>query len=170
MHAGNDPKPLPPPVKLCREMVDAMGGADSDMYRRFRSLACEAYNILRKSAPLLLSLAHLMAGSSIPDIRAAPETALLKLQARSPCCMPPARAAGRLSIFRAAPGLVAVLSGHVSVTEEVCLLMCCRTEGRAVPWHVFAHGSAAAMSVVWSCPCLPLAGDLVIRQNSLVLS
>lgn len=67
-------------MKLCREMVDAMGGADSEAYRRFRSLAAEAYNILRKSAPLLLSLAHLMAGSSIPDIHAAPEKALLKLQ------------------------------------------------------------------------------------------
>ncbi|KAK9813719.1 hypothetical protein WJX73_005251 [Symbiochloris irregularis] len=77
---GTDPKPFPPPVKLCGEMVDAMGGADSPAYRRFCSLACEAYNILRKSASLLLSLAHLMAGSSIPDIHAAPETALLKLQ------------------------------------------------------------------------------------------
>ena len=27
--AGRDPKPFPPPMKLCKEMVDAMGGADS---------------------------------------------------------------------------------------------------------------------------------------------
>ena len=49
--AGRDPKPWPPPFKLNREMVDAMGGADSEPYRRFRAYACEAYNILRKHAP-----------------------------------------------------------------------------------------------------------------------
>ena len=51
MSAGRDPKPWPPPFKLNREMVDAMGGADSEPYRRFRAYACEAYNILRKRAP-----------------------------------------------------------------------------------------------------------------------
>ncbi|KAK9832006.1 hypothetical protein WJX81_007953 [Elliptochloris bilobata] len=77
---GRDPKPWPPPFKLNREMVDAMGGADSEPYRRFRAYACEAYNILRKSASLILSLFHLMAGSTIPDIRTDPEKAMLKLQ------------------------------------------------------------------------------------------
>lgn len=77
---GRDPKPFPPPMKLCKEMVDAMGGADSAHYRRFRTLCCEAYNILRKSAGLILSLVHLMAGASITDIRPDPEKALLKLQ------------------------------------------------------------------------------------------
>ena len=27
-----DPKPFPPPMKLCKEMVEAMGGADSKLY------------------------------------------------------------------------------------------------------------------------------------------
>ena len=109
--AGRDPKPFPPPVKLCREMVDAMGGADSEAYRRFRSLTCEAYNILRKSAPLLLTLAHLMAGSSIPDIHAAPETALLKLQVtlcpslHSPRSGLPCHAAWSNTLAGAASGL-----------------------------------------------------------------
>ena len=70
-------------MKLCKEMVDAMGGADSAHYRRFRTLCCEAYNILRKSAGLILSLVHLMAGASITDIRPDPEKALLKLQVRT---------------------------------------------------------------------------------------
>ncbi len=52
--AGRDPKPWPPPFKLNREMVDAMGGADSEPYRRFRAYACEAYNILRKRAPAMI--------------------------------------------------------------------------------------------------------------------
>lgn len=51
---GNDPKPFPPPMKLCKEMIEAMGGADSALYVRFRMLACEAYNILRKNADLIL--------------------------------------------------------------------------------------------------------------------
>ncbi|KAK9811578.1 hypothetical protein WJX72_006428 [[Myrmecia] bisecta] len=77
---GRDPKPFPPPMKLCKEMVDAMGGAESDHYRQFRTYCCEAYNILRKSATLILSLFHLMAGASIPDVRYDPEKAMLKLQ------------------------------------------------------------------------------------------
>lgn len=70
-------------MKLNKEMVDAMGGADSDQHRKFRTLACEAYNILRKSASLLVSLFHLMAGASVPDVRADPEKTMLKLQVAS---------------------------------------------------------------------------------------
>ena len=57
-----------------------MGGQGSDAYVRFRTYACEAYNILRKSADLILSLFHLMAGASIEAIRQDPEKAILKLQ------------------------------------------------------------------------------------------
>jgi len=57
-----------------------MGGQGSDSYVRFRTYACEAYNILRKSADLILSLFHLMAGASIEAIRQDPEKAILKLQ------------------------------------------------------------------------------------------
>jgi phosphatidylinositol kinase/protein kinase (PI-3 family) len=64
-------------------MVEAMGGAESELYRAFCAHACEAYNILRKSASLILSLFHLMAGAAIPDIRSDPEKAMLKLQART---------------------------------------------------------------------------------------
>ncbi|EFJ45030.1 hypothetical protein VOLCADRAFT_40672, partial [Volvox carteri f. nagariensis] len=77
---GNDPKPFPPPMKLCKEMIEAMGGQGSEYYKQFRMFACEAYNILRKRADLILSLFHLMAGASIEAIRADPEKAILKLQ------------------------------------------------------------------------------------------
>ncbi|GAB4839778.1 hypothetical protein Ancab_020488 [Ancistrocladus abbreviatus] len=77
---GRDPKPFPPPMKLCKEMVEAMGGADSQYYTRFKSYCCEAYNILRKSSNLILNLFHLMAGSNIPDIASDPEKGILKLQ------------------------------------------------------------------------------------------
>ncbi|KAK6931044.1 Phosphatidylinositol 3-/4-kinase, catalytic domain [Dillenia turbinata] len=76
---GRDPKPFPPPMKLCKEMVEAMGGAESQYYTRFKSYCCEAYNILRKSSNLILNLFHLMAGSNIPDIASDPEKGILKI-------------------------------------------------------------------------------------------
>lgn len=78
-------------MKLNREMIDAMGGSESDHYRKFRTLACEAYNILRKSASLLVSLFHLMAGASIPDVQSDPEKAILKLQVSPNLCPSPVR-------------------------------------------------------------------------------
>ncbi|KAI4384298.1 hypothetical protein MLD38_002471 [Melastoma candidum] len=77
---GRDPKPFPPPMKLCKEMVEAMGGTESQYYTRFKTYCCEAYNILRKSSNLILNLFHLMAGSNIPDIASDPEKGILKLQ------------------------------------------------------------------------------------------
>ena len=53
---GRDPKPFPPPMKLCKEMVEAMGGADSKLYNRFRLACCEGFNILRASSNLILNL------------------------------------------------------------------------------------------------------------------
>tara|TARA_B110001452_G_scaffold69368_1_gene55955 strand:+ start:2512 stop:3222 length:711 start_codon:yes stop_codon:yes gene_type:complete len=63
--AGRDPKPFPPPMKLCKEMVEAMGGADSKHYVRFRLLCCEAFNILRASSNLILNLLMLMVDANI---------------------------------------------------------------------------------------------------------
>lgn len=69
-----------------QEMVEAMGGQDSQYYGQFRMYACEAYNILRKNSDLILSLFHLMAGASIEAIRVDPEKAVLKLQVRPQGC------------------------------------------------------------------------------------
>lgn len=90
-------------------MVEAMGGSDSPYYRHFRTYCCEAYNILRKSATLILSLFHLMAGAAIPDVRQDPEKAMLKLQVPLPAvqpapacvraCMQPALGASMPAVF-----------------------------------------------------------------------
>ena len=37
---GKDPKPRPPPMKFCKEMVEAMGGANSSHYAEFRNYCC----------------------------------------------------------------------------------------------------------------------------------
>jgi len=65
---GRDPKPFPPQVKVCREMVEAMGGAQSSHYQRFSALCFTAFTILRKSANLILNLVTLMADANIPDL------------------------------------------------------------------------------------------------------
>lgn len=65
---GRDPKPLPPAFRLTKEMVDGMGGTDSKEYKQFCSLACQAFNTLRKSAGLVLNLLHLMSDAGIEDL------------------------------------------------------------------------------------------------------
>lgn len=65
---GRDPKPLPPAFRLTREMVDGMGGTESSEYRHFCSLACQAFNALRKSSTLVLNLLHLMSDANIDDL------------------------------------------------------------------------------------------------------
>jgi phosphatidylinositol 3-kinase len=77
---GNDPKPFPPPMKLCKEMVDAMGGASSSHYNKFKTLCCTAFIILRKSSNLILNLFTLMADSNISNIKLDPEKAVFKVQ------------------------------------------------------------------------------------------
>ncbi|KAH7884554.1 putative atypical/PIKK/PI3K protein kinase [Phlebopus sp. FC_14] len=66
---GRDPKPFPPPVKVCKEMVDGMGGAQSTHYARFKNFCFTAFTILRKSANLILNLVALMVDANIPDIK-----------------------------------------------------------------------------------------------------
>ncbi|KAH7106460.1 phosphatidylinositol 3-kinase [Auriculariales sp. MPI-PUGE-AT-0066] len=66
---GRDPKPFPPQVKVCREMVEAMGGNQSSHYTRFCALCFTAFSILRKSANLILNLVALMADANIPDLQ-----------------------------------------------------------------------------------------------------
>jgi len=75
---GRDPKPYPPPMKLCGEMIAAMGGEASNDFTLFKQLCVEAYNTLRKNANLILNLISLMADSNISDI--ASEKSLLLIQ------------------------------------------------------------------------------------------
>jgi phosphatidylinositol 3-kinase len=66
---GRDPKLYPPPVKVCPEMIDAMGGNQSSEFIRFQNLCFIAYTILRKNANLILNLVTLMVDANIPDIK-----------------------------------------------------------------------------------------------------
>lgn len=77
---GADPKLLPPPFKLTKEMVEGMGGLESVHYLRFKTYCCQAYNWLRKSADLILNLLSLMVDAGIEELTNDPETTLQKVQ------------------------------------------------------------------------------------------
>lgn len=53
---GRDPKPLPPPMKLSKEMVEAMGGVNSEHYQQFRKLCYTAFLHLRRYGLIFLQV------------------------------------------------------------------------------------------------------------------
>ncbi|XP_017786866.1 PREDICTED: phosphatidylinositol 3-kinase catalytic subunit type 3 isoform X2 [Nicrophorus vespilloides] len=77
---GRDPKPLPPPMKLSREMVEGMGGINSDHYQEFKKQCYTAFLHLRRHANLMLNLFSLMVDASVPDIALEPDKAVRKVQ------------------------------------------------------------------------------------------
>ncbi|OBZ85899.1 Phosphatidylinositol 3-kinase catalytic subunit type 3 [Choanephora cucurbitarum] len=77
---GRDPKPFPPPMKLCKEMIEAMGGANSPHYAQFQQYCYTAFTTLRRNANLILNLFSLMVDANITDIKNEPEKAVMKVQ------------------------------------------------------------------------------------------
>lgn len=78
---GKDPKPYPPPFRLTKEMAEAMGYPDGANYtQKFKTKCCQAFNCLRKHAPLLLNLMSLMKDAGIEHLEE--ESALSKFQDR----------------------------------------------------------------------------------------
>lgn len=69
-------------MKLCKDMVDGMGGAKSAHYTAFKQYCFTAYTTLRKSSNLILNLFALMVDANIPDIKLEPDKAVLKVQER----------------------------------------------------------------------------------------
>ncbi|KAK2624842.1 hypothetical protein QTJ16_006035 [Diplocarpon rosae] len=79
---GRDPKPFAPAMKLCKEMVDGMGGSSSEHYAQFKQYCFTAYTTLRKSSNLILNLFSLMVDANIPDIKIEPDKVVLKVKER----------------------------------------------------------------------------------------
>ncbi|XP_037069735.1 LOW QUALITY PROTEIN: phosphatidylinositol 3-kinase catalytic subunit type 3-like, partial [Pollicipes pollicipes] len=77
---GRDPKPLPPPMKLSKEMVEAMGGVNSEHYQTFRKQCYTAFLHLRRHADVILHLFSLMVDANIPDIALEPDKTVRKVQ------------------------------------------------------------------------------------------
>lgn len=76
---GRDPKPMPPPMKLTSEMVQAMGGVKSKQFMEFVQHVDSAYRILRRHSNVLLNLFSLMLDAGIPDIASEPDKAIFKV-------------------------------------------------------------------------------------------
>ncbi|KAJ3424797.1 phosphatidylinositol 3-kinase catalytic subunit type [Anaeramoeba flamelloides] len=77
---GHDPKPFPPPMKLCKEMIVLMGGMKSQEFQMFKILCGSAFKILRQHASLFVNLFALMIESNIPDLEKDPLNSILKMQ------------------------------------------------------------------------------------------
>ncbi|XP_044287161.1 phosphatidylinositol 3-kinase catalytic subunit type 3 isoform X7 [Varanus komodoensis] len=77
---GRDPKPLPPPMKLNKEMVEGMGGTQSEQYQEFRKQCYTAFLHLRRYSNLILNLFSLMVDANIPDIALEPDKTVKKPQ------------------------------------------------------------------------------------------
>jgi phosphatidylinositol 3-kinase len=65
---GKDPKPMPPPIKLCKEMVQCMGGKDSKNFADFQQKCVNAYWVLRENARVIVNMFYLMIDSGIPEL------------------------------------------------------------------------------------------------------
>jgi phosphatidylinositol 3-kinase len=63
---GRDPKPMPPAFRLTQSMVDGFGGEEG--FRKFKRLCGQVYNLLRRSAGLVINLLHLSKEGSVPDL------------------------------------------------------------------------------------------------------
>ena len=73
---GRDPKPFAPLIKLCKEMVEGLGGAASPQFAQFKQYCFTAYSTLRKNSSLVLNLFSLMVQSSVQDVRLVEEQGL----------------------------------------------------------------------------------------------
>ncbi|SBS92793.1 phosphatidylinositol 3-kinase, putative [Plasmodium ovale curtisi] len=77
---GEDPKPFSPPMKLCKEMIEAMGGAHSLGYEQFLKKCCLAYKYLRYHSKLIIYLLDAMSESGLKDMKMNPEVCVQKVQ------------------------------------------------------------------------------------------
>ena len=65
---GRDPKPMPPPIKLCKEMVECMGGKGSKNFLDFQQKCVNADWVLRENARVIVNMFYLMIDSGIPEL------------------------------------------------------------------------------------------------------
>ncbi|KAF5919129.1 hypothetical protein HPG69_003767 [Diceros bicornis minor] len=67
-------------MKLNKEMVEGMGGTQSEQYQEFRKQCYTAFLHLRRYSNLILNLFSLMVDANIPDIALEPDKTVKKVQ------------------------------------------------------------------------------------------
>ena len=70
---GKDPKPFPPAIRINKEMIEGMGGLESEEYKSFLLYAVQVYNVLRKHSNFIINLFTLMVDGGIGNIESEPE-------------------------------------------------------------------------------------------------
>ncbi|XP_043371388.1 phosphatidylinositol 3-kinase catalytic subunit type 3 isoform X3 [Dermochelys coriacea] len=108
---GRDPKPLPPPMKLNKEMVEGMGGTQSEQYQEFRKQCYTAFLHLRRYSNLILNLFSLMVDANIPDIALEPDKTVKKLFVSSE----------QYTYCRGYAGTMKVTDGRKDFVMQACL-------------------------------------------------
>ncbi len=93
---GKDPKPFPPPMKLCKQMVEGMGGKNSKGYEEFKKKCVDAYLCLRTNARIIVNMFYLMIHSGINQLSENSEIALNKLHEKFVPNMNPQEASNSL--------------------------------------------------------------------------
>ena len=63
-----DPKPFPPPMKICREMIEVLGSLDSPEFGYFLHLCCLSFKYLRLHAYPICLLLECMVTSGLKDV------------------------------------------------------------------------------------------------------
>jgi phosphatidylinositol 3-kinase len=59
---------MPPKMRITKEIIDGMGGINSNNFEKFKKLACLVFNILRRFSNLILLYFKMMTFSNIPHI------------------------------------------------------------------------------------------------------
>ena len=65
---GRDPKPYPPPIKIRKDMIEAMGGIEHANFKIFKAKCLEAFLYLRKHGKIVYNLVYLMLDSGLKDV------------------------------------------------------------------------------------------------------
>mmetsp|Transcript_44427 Transcript_44427/g.43095 ORF Transcript_44427/g.43095 Transcript_44427/m.43095 type:complete len:142 (-) Transcript_44427:48-473(-) len=59
---------LTPPIRICKEMIEGMGGNMDPNYEKFKQYCVSSFNYLRNYHGLILNLLHLMIHAGIKDL------------------------------------------------------------------------------------------------------
>jgi len=66
------------PFVLTPDFVFVMGGRESEGFKRFMNICCQAYNILRKHACMFINLFAMMLSTGIPELKSAKDIQYLR--------------------------------------------------------------------------------------------
>lgn len=77
---GDDPKPFPPPMKLCSEMIEGLGGIGSEGYTTFQLMCCQCFRCIRRHSKLILDVLFMMVHSGIKAFKTEPFNTIARVQ------------------------------------------------------------------------------------------